>query len=112
MADTGTAYEPISPIFLQTLAALDKSSKEPQNALAAVVEQKQGAAKAISIKTLLESIPAEGVPLKLRSESLHCFRSCRPHNNPSCSATSGKRSRALKWRPFSSKSSPPSAISA
>ena len=55
--------EPIPPIFLRTLAALDKTSQEPQHALAALVEQKQGAAKAISIKTLLDNMPAEGVPL-------------------------------------------------
>lgn len=65
--------EPIPPIFLQTLAAVDKTTKEPQSALAAVVEQKQGAAKAISIKTLLDNMPAEGAPLKLRSEIATLF---------------------------------------
>ena len=76
IADTGTAYvlqdglrssrhgpeaitamrellnspsEPIPPIYLRTLAALDKTSKGPQTALAEVIEQKQGAAKAISL---------------------------------------------------------------
>ena len=51
--------EPVPPVFLRTLAALDKAIKEPQNALAEVVDQKQGAAKAISIKTLLDSMSAE-----------------------------------------------------
>jgi hypothetical protein len=32
--------EPIPPIFLRTLASLDTAIKEPQNALAEVVEQK------------------------------------------------------------------------
>jgi len=65
--------EPVPPIFLRTLATLDKAIKEPQNALAEVVEQKQGAAKAISIKTLLDSMPAESVPAKLRSEIAALF---------------------------------------
>ena len=60
--------EPVTPIFLRTLAALDKASVEPQSALAEVVERKQGPAKAISIKTLLDSMSAESVPPKLRSE--------------------------------------------
>jgi hypothetical protein len=65
--------EPVPPIFLRTLAALDKSIKEPQNALVEVVEQKQGAAKAISIKTLLDSMSAESVPATLRSEIAALF---------------------------------------
>jgi hypothetical protein len=65
--------EPVPPIFLRTLAALDKAIKEPQNALAEVVEQKQGAAKAISIKTLLDSMSAESVPATLRSEIAALF---------------------------------------
>jgi hypothetical protein len=60
--------EPVTPIFLRTLAALDKASVESQSALAEVVERKQGAAKAISIKTLLDSMSAESVPPELRSE--------------------------------------------
>ncbi len=65
--------EPVPPIFLRTLAALDKASKEPQSALAEVVDQKQGAAKAISIKTLLDSMSAESVPETLRSEIAALF---------------------------------------
>ena len=65
--------EPVPPIFPRTLAALDKAIKEPQNALAEVVEQKQGAAKAISIKTLLDSMSAESVPATLRSEIAALF---------------------------------------
>ena len=65
--------EPVSPISLRTLAALDKTGKEPQSALAEVVEQKRGAAKAISIKTLLDNMTAESVPVKLRSEIATLF---------------------------------------
>jgi hypothetical protein len=65
--------EPVPPVFLRTLAALDKAPKEPQSALAEVVEQKQGAAKAISIKTLLDNMSAESVPPKLRSEIAALF---------------------------------------
>jgi hypothetical protein len=65
--------EPVPPIFLRTLAALDKAIKDPQNALAEVVEQKQGAAKAISIKTLLDSMSAESVPATLRFEIAALF---------------------------------------
>jgi len=65
--------EPVPPIFLRTLAALDKAGKNPQSALAEVVEQKQGAAKAISIKTLLDNMSAEMVPPKLRSEIAALF---------------------------------------
>jgi hypothetical protein len=65
--------EPVPPVFLRTLAALDKAIKEPQNALAEVVEQKQGSAKAISIKTLLDSMSAESVPATLRSEIAALF---------------------------------------
>jgi hypothetical protein len=66
--------EPVPPIFLRTLASLDKGGKDPQSALAEAVEQKQGAAKAISLKTLLDNMPAEGVPVKLRSEIAALFR--------------------------------------
>lgn len=65
--------EPVPPIFLRTLAALDKTSKELQSVLAEVVDQKQGAAKAISIKTLLDNMSAESVPPKLRSEIAALF---------------------------------------
>jgi hypothetical protein len=65
--------ELVPPIFLQTLAALEKAPQEPQSALAEVVEQKQGAAKAISIKTLLDNMSAESVPPKLRSEIAALF---------------------------------------
>src|SRR5580658_39840 len=64
--------EPVPPIFLRMLA-LDKTIKEPQNALAEVVEQKQGAAKAISIKTLLDNVTAGNVPETLRSEIAALF---------------------------------------
>jgi hypothetical protein len=64
--------EPVTPIFLRMLG-LDKTIKEPQNALAEVVEQKQGAAKAISIKTLLDNMPAGNVPETLRSEIAALF---------------------------------------
>jgi len=70
--------EPVPPIFLRTLAALDKAIKEPQNALAEVVEEKQGAAKAISIKTLLDSMSAESVPATLRSEIAALFPQLPP----------------------------------
>jgi hypothetical protein len=70
--------EPVPPIFLRTLAALDKAIKEPQNALAEVVEQKQGAAKAISIKTLLDGMSAESVPATLRSEIAALFPQLPP----------------------------------
>ena len=65
--------EPVSPSFLRLLSALDKTFKDPQNALAEVVEQKQGAAKAISIKTLLDNMPVGSVPAKLRSEIAALF---------------------------------------
>jgi hypothetical protein len=65
--------EPVPPIFLRILAALDKTAKEPQSALAEVVELKQGAAKAISIKTLLDNMPDNGVPPRLRSEIAALF---------------------------------------
>src|ERR1700733_5122441 len=64
--------EPVPPIFLRMLA-LDKTIKEPQNALAEVGEQKQGAAKAISIKTLLDNVTAGNVPETLRSEIAALF---------------------------------------
>jgi hypothetical protein len=66
--------EPVPPIFLRTLAALDKAGKDPQSALAEAVDQKQGAAKAISLKTLLDNLPPEGIPVKLRSEIAARFR--------------------------------------
>jgi hypothetical protein len=66
-------FEPVPPIFLRTLAALDKASHDPQSALAEVLEQKQGVAKAISIKTLLDKMSAESVPPKLRSEIAALF---------------------------------------
>ena len=66
--------------------------KEPQNALAEVVEQKQGAAKAISIKTLLDNIPAGNVPETLRSKSPRSFRNCPLRNKPNCLTINGKRS--------------------
>ena len=85
--------EPVPPIFLRTLAALDKARKEPESALAEVVDQKQGAAKAISIKTLLDSMSAESVPPKrCVPKSPRFFRSCPLRSNPNCSTTSGKRS--------------------
>lgn len=65
--------EPVSPIFLRTLAALDRTGKEPQSALAEAIEQKRGPAKAISIKTLLDNMTAESVPAKLRSEIAALF---------------------------------------
>jgi hypothetical protein len=65
--------EPVTPLFLQTIATLDKAIQEPQSALAAVVGQKQGVAQAISIKTLLDGVPAENVPTTLRSEIAGLF---------------------------------------
>jgi hypothetical protein len=66
--------EPVPPIFLRTLAALDKTVKEPEAALADLIEKKQGSAKAISIKTLLDEMSAERVPSKLRSEIAGLFQ--------------------------------------
>ena len=66
--------EPVPPIFLRTLAALDKTVKDPQDLLAGVIDKKQGVAKAISIKTLLDDMPAEHVPSKLRSEISALFQ--------------------------------------
>jgi hypothetical protein len=65
--------EPVSPIFLQTLAALNKNAQQPQAVLADVIDEKQGAAKAISIKTLLDGLPAERVPAKMRFEIARLF---------------------------------------
>jgi hypothetical protein len=65
--------EPVTAIFLQTLAALDKAGNEPHSALAEVVEQKHGAAKAISVKTLLDNLAAESVPPELRTEIAALF---------------------------------------
>ncbi|MEP6715686.1 MAG: hypothetical protein ABJC09_08925 [Terriglobia bacterium] len=73
-----TPSEPVTPIFLRTLAALDKTFTEPQHALAAVVEQKQGADKAISIKTLLDSMSAGSVTARLRSEIAALFTQLPP----------------------------------
>lgn len=66
--------EPVSPIFLRTLAGLDKTVKDAQSVLAGVIEQKQGAAKAISIKTLLDGMPSEPAPAKLRAEIAGLFQ--------------------------------------
>jgi hypothetical protein len=67
-----TPSEPVTRLFLRMLA-LDKTIKDPNNALAEVVEQKQGAAKAISLKTLLDNMPAGSVPVMLRSEIAGLF---------------------------------------
>jgi hypothetical protein len=66
--------EPVPSIFLRTLAALDKTVKDPEAALAEVIDKKQGSAKAISIKTLLDEMPAQRVPSKLRSEIAGLFQ--------------------------------------
>jgi len=66
--------EPVSPILLRTLAALDKTVTDPRTALAEVIDRKQGTAKAVSIKTLLDNMPSEGVPSKLRSEIAALFQ--------------------------------------
>jgi hypothetical protein len=65
--------EPVPPIFLRTFAALDKNAKQPQAVLTDVIDEKQGAAKAISIKTLLDGLPADRVPAKMRSEIARLF---------------------------------------
>lgn len=64
---------PVPDIFLRTLAALDNTLKEPQNALAEVVERKQGEAKAVSLQTLIGDMPAASVSPKLRSEVAAAF---------------------------------------
>src|SRR6185312_3144096 len=64
---------PVPDIFLRTLAALDSPLREPQSALADVVERKQGAARAISLKTLIDDLAPAGVPAKLRSEIAAAF---------------------------------------
>lgn len=68
-----SSAEPVTPIFLRTLAGLDKSGPAPGGVLAGVIEQKQGAAKAISIETLLENMPADRVPANMRSEIATLF---------------------------------------
>jgi hypothetical protein len=66
--------EPVTPMFLRTLAGLDKTVTEPQAGLAEVIDRKQGTAKAVSIKTLLDDMPAERVPSKLRTEIAGLFQ--------------------------------------
>ena len=51
--------EPVTPDLSANARRSRQDDKDPQNALAEVVEQKQGAAKAISIKTLLDNMSAE-----------------------------------------------------
>lgn len=66
--------QPVTPAFLDTLAALRSlSAAQLRSDLAAAIEQKHGSAKAISIKTLLDNMPAETVPSKLRSEIAAVF---------------------------------------
>jgi len=65
--------EPVTPIFLRTLAGLDERVKDPQKTLAGVIGQKQGAAKAISIKTLLDGMPDQAAPPELQSEIARLF---------------------------------------
>jgi hypothetical protein len=85
--------QPVTPGFLETLAALEARQHFPQSGLdaqrryearagiagqlrselAEVVEQKRGAAKAISMKTLLDNMLPEVAPAALRSEIAHLF---------------------------------------
>jgi hypothetical protein len=61
--------QPVTPVFLDTLAALRPSgAAQLRSDLARAIGQKQGSAKAISIKTLLDNLNPETVPAKLRSE--------------------------------------------
>jgi hypothetical protein len=90
--------QPVTPVFLETLAALEAWQRIPRSqtpgsdpdaqrryevrasiagqlrsGLAGVVEQKRDSAKAISMKTLLDNMPPEAVPATLRSEIAHVF---------------------------------------
>lgn len=59
----------ISPAFLDTLAELRKvPTTQLRRELAAVVEKKRGQAKAISLKTLLDSMLPDNITGNLRSE--------------------------------------------
>ena len=85
--------QPVTPMFLDALAALQAAQQVPYSAepgadpnsrrrfdtqvklaeqlrtdLAGVIDSKQGTAKAVSIKTLVENLPATTVPPKLRAE--------------------------------------------
>jgi hypothetical protein len=90
--------QPVTPLFLETLAALESWQRFPppvnpasdpdarrrfearasiteqlRAELAGVIEQKHDSARAISIKTLLDNMPAETVPAGLRSEIAALF---------------------------------------
>jgi hypothetical protein len=69
-----SADQPVTPAFLETLAALRSlSAAQLRSGLAGAIKQKQGSAKAISIKTLLDNMPPEAVPAKLRAEIAGLF---------------------------------------
>ena len=82
------ADQPVTPIFLETMAALEAAPETPRRRydarariaeqlraeLASVIEQKRASAKAISIKTLLDNLPAEAVPATLRAEIARLFQ--------------------------------------
>jgi hypothetical protein len=74
-----SADQPVTPVFLDTLAALRSlSAADLQGDLAAAIEQKQGSAKAISIKTLLDNLTPGTVPVKLRAETAGLFSELPP----------------------------------
>jgi hypothetical protein len=92
-----SAYQPVTPLFLDTMAALEASQRFPVPAnptadpdarrreartsvverlrgeLAGVIDQKQGSAKAVSIKALLDNMAPDTVPARLRSEIAALF---------------------------------------
>lgn len=60
--------QPVTPLFVQTLTEL-----EAHPDLAAAIPQKRGAARAISMTTLLDGTPAESVPPETRAEIAGLF---------------------------------------
>ncbi len=93
-----SADQPVTPSFLDTLAALEAWQRIPsrpnpasdsdarrryearaeiarqlRRELAVAIDKKQDSAKAISIKTLLDDMPPETVPARLRSEIAALF---------------------------------------
>jgi hypothetical protein len=71
----------VTPEFLNALANLEGakgSAKQLDPNLAAVIEHKQGSARAISLKTLFNDLPAEPAPANLRAEMAALFSELPP----------------------------------